>query len=158
MTGLTLEQLNDRVAISDVLHRYCRAIDTKDWALLETVFVEDMEADFTSFAGRDVVRGRDNWLSAIRLTISGLEATQHLTGNHTITLDGDSAALRADLQAVHILANPRGDGEYTVGGWYDIDCVRTADGWRVKRYKLTVRWSRGNRDILRIAAKAAAAG
>ncbi|MEQ9643109.1 MAG: nuclear transport factor 2 family protein [Alphaproteobacteria bacterium] len=155
MTGLTLDQLNDRVAISDVLHRYCRAIDIKDWALLETCFTEDLEADFTSFAGRDVVCGRDNWLKAIRLTISGLEATQHLTGNHTIALHGDAASLRADIQAVHILANPRGDGEYTVGGWYDIDLRRTDDGWRIGRYKLTVRWSRGNRDLLRLAAKRA---
>lgn len=155
MTGYTIDQLNDRIAVSDVLHRYCRAIDTKDWALLATCFVEDMEADFTSFAGRDVVRGRDNWLAAIRLTISGLEATQHLTGNHTIALDGDSATLRADIQAVHILANPRGDSEYTVGGWYDIDLVRTADGWRIRRYVLTTRWSRGNREIMRLASKRA---
>ena len=155
MSGLSVAQLNDRIAVSDVLHRYCRAIDTKDWALLEGCFTEDLEADFRSFAGREVVRGRAIWLAAIRKTIAGLGATQHLTGNHAIALDGDAATLRADIQAVHILVNERGDGEYTVGGWYDIDLRRTADGWRMCRYKLSVSWARGNRDLLRIAAKRA---
>ena len=150
-----LGMLQDRIAISDVLHAYCRAIDTRDWALLETVFAADIEADFRSFAGREVVRGRDNWLPAIRKTVGGLTATQHLTGNHVIVLDRDSATLRADLQAVHILQNERGDGEYTVGGWYDIELSRLPEGWRIRRYKLTVSWARGNRDILRIAAKRA---
>jgi ketosteroid isomerase-like protein len=148
-----MARMNDRIAVSEVLHTYCRAIDAKDWALLERCFTEDLEADFRSFAGREVVRGRETWLAAIRTTIAGLTATQHLTGNHTIALDGDCAVLRADLQAVHILQNARGDGEYTVGGWYDIELARTADGWRMRRYTLTVSWARGNRDILRIAAK-----
>jgi hypothetical protein len=150
-----LHLLQDRIAVSDVLHTYCRAIDTRDWALLETVFAADMAADFRSFAGREVVRGRDAWLAAIRKTIAGLSATQHLTGNHVIAVAGDTATLRADLQAVHILQNERGDGEYTVGGWYDIELARTADGWRITFYKLTISWARGNRDILRIAAKRA---
>lgn len=155
MTTNAIAALNDRVAISEVLHTYCRAIDTKEWGLLEQVFAEELEADFRSFAGRDVVRGRAAWLAAIRRTVGGLTATQHLTGNHSIALEGDRATLRADLQAVHILQNSRGDCDYTVGGWYDIDLVRTADGWRISRYTLTVSWARGNRDILRIAAKQA---
>lgn len=152
MTDKAVQELLDRADISAVLHRYCTAIDTKDWALLETCFTEDLEADFRSFAGREVVKGREQWCAAIRSTIAGLDATQHMTANHVHQIDGDAATLRADLQAVHILANERGGEEYTIGGFYTIDLARTPDGWRFRRYALTVRWHRGNRAILRLAA------
>lgn len=152
MTDKAVQELLDRADISAVLHRYCNAIDTKDWALLETCFTEDLEADFRSFAGREVVKGREQWCAAIRATIAGLDASQHMTANHSHQIDGDAATLRADLQAVHMLANERGGDEYTIGGYYDIDLTRTPDGWRIRRYALTVRWHRGNRAILRLAA------
>ena len=155
MTDSAQNELLDRADISAVLHRYCQAIDTKDWRLLESCFTEDLVADFTSFAGREAVEGRDKWLQAIKGTIAGLDATQHMTGNHIHTVDGDAAQLSAYIQAVHMLANDKGDSEYTVGGWYDIDLRRTGDGWRICRYALNVRWHRGNRGILRMAARKA---
>ena len=104
-----LAELQDRIAISEVLHRYAAAIDGKDWALLRSCFTDDLEADFRSFGGLEVVRGADAWVEAIRSTIQGMDATQHLTGNHSHRLDGDAATLSADVQAVHILANQSGN-------------------------------------------------
>jgi hypothetical protein len=155
MTDATVQELLDRADVSAVLHRYCRAIDTKDWALLESCFTEDMEADFRSFAGRETVKGQEPWLAAIRSSMAGMDATQHLSGNHNAQIDGDRATLRADIQAVHILHDARGDSEYTVGGWYDIEFTRAPEGWRIHRYSLTVSWHRGNRDLLRQAARKA---
>lgn len=155
MSADPLAELQDRIAISEVLHRYAAAIDGKDWALLRSCFTDDLEADFRSFGGLEVVRGADAWVAAIRSTIQGMDATQHLTGNHTHRLDGDQAKLSADVQAVHILANQSGDNEYTIGGSYDCDLVRTAEGWRIRRYVLKVRWHRGNRHIIRLATRAA---
>lgn len=149
----SLQHLIDRAEISDVLHRYAKAIDTKDWALLATCFTEDLEADFRSFAGKEVVSGRGRWVEAIRSTIQGMDATQHLTGNHSHQVRGDEASLTAYIQAVHWLRNDRGDTEYTVGGYYDCELVRSPEGWRIRKYRLTVIWARGNRDILRLAQK-----
>lgn len=36
----------DHIAIQNVLSRYCDALDTKDWALLNDVFVADVDADY----------------------------------------------------------------------------------------------------------------
>ncbi len=149
MTDANVQLLLDREDISQVLYRYATAIDTRDWDLLATCFSEDLEADFRAFGGREVVKGRDTWLAAIRSTIEGLDATQHLTANHVHTVDGDEGTLVAYLQAVHRLDTARSDPEYTVGGYYTCDMVRTAEGWRMRRYSLAVTWHRGNRDILR---------
>jgi hypothetical protein len=152
MTRLLL----DRAEISGVMHRYCTAVDTRDWALLASCFTPELEADFRSFGGREVVRGRDAWVEAVRATVGGLDATQHLTANHVHEIDGDTAHFTAYLQAVHVLANDQGDPEYTVGGYYDCDMVRGPDGWRIARYSLNVTWHRGNRHILRLGTRRAA--
>ena len=85
----------------------------------------------------------------------GLEATQHLMSNPMVDLDGDRARCRMYVQAVHVLPNPGGDAEFTIGGYYDDRLVRTADerrgGWRIEAVKLTVWWRRGNPDIMRLA-------
>ena len=149
MTDANVQLLLDRADISQVLYNYATAIDTRDWDLLAGCFTEDLEADFRSFGGREVVKGRDTWVAAIKSTIEGFDATQHLTANHVHKIDGDTGTLVAYLQAVHRLDTARSDPEYTIGGYYTCDMVRTPDGWRMRRYSLSVSWHRGNRDILR---------
>jgi len=149
-TDANVQLLLDREDISQVLYRYATAIDTRDWDLLATCFTKDLEADFRAFGGREIVKGRDIWLEAIKSTIAGLDAPQHLTANHVHTVDGDSGTLVAYLQALHRLDTARSDPEYTVGGYYTCDMLRGEDGqWRMRRYSLSVTWHRGNRDILR---------
>ena len=154
MTETKLQLLLDRDHISQVLHTYATAIDTRDWELLASCFTEDLEADFRAFGGREGVTGREAWVEIIKGTIAGLDATQHLTANHVHRIDGDTATLTAYLQAVHRLDSARGDPEYTVGGYYTCDMARGTpdevnDGWRMRRSSLSVTWHRGNRDILR---------
>ena len=149
-TDAKVQLLLDREDICQVLYRYATAIDTRDWDLLATCFTDDLEADFRSFGGREVVKGKAQWLEVIKGTIQGLDATQHLTANHVHTVDGESATLVAYLQALHRLDTARSDPEYTVGGYYTCDMLRGDDGqWRMCRYALAVTWHRGNRDILR---------
>ena len=149
MNDAKIQRLLDRDDISQVLHTYAIAVDTRNWDLLETCFMEDLEADFRDFGGHGVVKGRDNWMAAIKGTLEGLDATQHLTANHVHQINGDTATLTAYLQALHRLDTARSDPEYTVGGYYTCHVVRGGNGWRIQRYKLNVTWHRGNRDILR---------
>jgi uncharacterized protein (TIGR02246 family) len=142
----------DRLAVIDVLNRYATAIDTRDWTKLDEVFAEDAVGDFTSFGGRDEMIGREAIVAGIRAVIDGFEVTQHLLGNQSARIDGDTAHLTAYIHAVHILTGGRGDPEYTIGGRYEIDLNRTPFGWRAIRHVLLVTWDRGNRDLVRRAA------
>ena len=51
------------------------------------------------------------------------------------------------MQARHQL----GAEHYTIGGYYTGHMVRTPQGWRIARYKLTVTFSDGDRRLLRTA-------
>ena len=158
MTDPTVKQLLDKIEVGEVMNRYCLAVDTRDWDLLTNCFTQDCEADFRSFGSREVVRGRDVWVAMVRETIGGLDSTHHATSNHLAEINGDDAKLTAYIQAMHWLQNDLGDPEYTVGGHYICNMVRTDAGWQIAQYSLNVTWQRGNRHILRLGRRWASVG
>ena len=44
-----LQELIDRAAISDMVHAYATAVDTRDWELFRSLFVDPLLLDFSSF-------------------------------------------------------------------------------------------------------------
>lgn len=150
MTSPDLRDLLDRAEIGDLLNRYASAIDGRDWPSLRTVFADEIEADFTSLGNGDPFRGpAEEWVEWVRRTVEGFDATQHIITNAESRIDGDEATCRANLQAMHVLLTGLGDPHYLIGGYYHHDLVRTAEGWRSRRYRLTITWTRGNRYLFR---------
>lgn len=126
----TLRALADRLAIDDLLTRYCRAIDTKDWDLLDTVFVPDATIDYTSSGG---VRGQlpavKAWLAEV---LPRFPMSQHLVTNRDVRVDGDVATSRCYFY--NPMGAPAPDGGlalFFVGGYYNDRLVRTPAGWRI---------------------------
>ena len=140
--------LLDRVELCELMNRYAASIDLRDWPRLRTVFADHVEADFTSMGTKTVFRGpAEDWVAAIRATITGFDATQHFFANHSVELDGDRATDLRYMQARHVL-----DGaHYTIAGYYTSEMLRTPGGWRIAKYKLTVTWTDGDRRLMGIA-------
>ena len=132
--------LDERDIVAVAL-RYCRALDTKDWPALATVFLPDSTADLSS--GTDLV-GLDAIVGRIRTALEHLDDSQHLVGNHEVSVDGDTATHRCYLQAQHVRRAATGGPNYLVGGRYEDRLVRTAQGWRIAHRTLTVMWTDGN--------------
>ena len=136
-----LQTLLDDHEIRHLAFRYCRALDTKDWALLDEVFVPDATAELgtpATLQGVDAIRAR------IRGALERLDDSQHLVGNHEIEVDGDTATHRCYLQAQHVREAAVGGPNYIVAGRYEDRLVRTANGWRIAHRTLTVMWTDGN--------------
>jgi len=144
-----VRSLLDRVELEEVMNRYATSIDLRDWARLRTVFVDGLvEADFTSMGVKQVFRGpTEEWVERVRQTIVGFDATQHFFANHSVEIDGDHAVDTRYMQARHQF----GDAHYTIGGYYTGQMERTATGWRIARYALTVTFSDGDRRLMGLA-------
>jgi len=137
----TLQTLLDDHEIRQLAFRYCRALDTKDWALLDDVFLPDATGQLgspTILVGIEAIRDR------IRTALERLDDSQHLVGNHEIAVDGDTATHRCYLQAQHVREAAAGGPNYIVAGRYEDRLVRTDVGWRIAHRTLTVMWTDGN--------------
>lgn len=145
--------LADRAEVSDVLHRYATGLDRRDWALYRSIFTDEVDMDFSSIgmpAGRVAA---DTWVERARVLFAGFDATQHLSANHVHDICGDEATCTSYMRAEHFVLNSEGENYYTMGGYYTNRLVRTAEGWKLRGVTLTVTWNRGNRHVLRLAAR-----
>ena len=133
---MDLRELSDRLEIAELLARYARALDTKDWTLWRAVFTDDAHIDYRSAGGiagdRETVA---NWLAE---TIGAFPMTQHYVTNLEIELDGDAARVRAMFY--NPLRFPGADDVTFCGGWYHHRVVRTAGGWRSRDLREETLW------------------
>ncbi|MFE1309599.1 nuclear transport factor 2 family protein [Streptomyces sp. NPDC058755] len=146
-------ELQDCHDIIETGTRMMWSVDTRDWAALPGLLGDKVVHDFTSIYG-----GEPQLLAAAEVTgmwsklIGAFDATQHLLGNHLVTVDGDRGVLTASFQSTHRLANPYGSPQWTLYGTYRFGLARTSTGWKIDEIVMTAGWGEGNKDILTLAA------
>jgi hypothetical protein len=99
-----IEELLDKQAITEVLHRYCHALDRNDRAMADSVWHSTGTADYrsgdredgTSSAFRGSAKDFLDWVFASH---AGFEGTSHQVTNILIELDGDRASSCAYVTA-----------------------------------------------------------
>ncbi|MEV0150680.1 MULTISPECIES: nuclear transport factor 2 family protein [unclassified Nonomuraea] len=132
-----------RIEIAETCTRMAVHADRREWELLRGLFADKVLLDYTSLSGgepatlapAEIVKG---WQSAL----GAYKATQHLLGNHLVTIDGDAALCTASFQATHRKPD---DTLWTLGGSYRFTLERTGDGWRITSVVMTAAWSDGSR-------------
>jgi hypothetical protein len=131
----------DWVAICETKARYCRCMDTKDWAGWADCFTEDLVLDTTP-AGGYRVEGRDE---AIRTVLGSIEhaKTAHQVHNPEMEFDPDgqgAEVIWAMNDRVQMAPDKQheGYGGHTGYGNYRERYVKCPDGkWRIKRTTLS---------------------
>lgn len=79
----------DWLAICEVKARYCRMLDSKDWAGYADCFTEDFILD-TRPSGGSIVHGRDEAVKMVRSSVETAK-TAHQVHNPEIGFDSDGA-------------------------------------------------------------------
>jgi 3-phenylpropionate/cinnamic acid dioxygenase small subunit len=131
------QQVSDELEIAALLHRYARAVDTKDWDLYRSVFTDDAHIDYSV----DVFVGSlDEAIGFFSGDFSALVAmSMHYITNIEAEIDGDTAAVRA------MFYNPtqiKGVAELCMfGGYYHHELVRTPGGWRIRHLREEMVWT-----------------
>jgi hypothetical protein len=137
-----MNALTDRADLIELLSRYADIADLKEFTELPgLVFTDPLTLDFESVAGiPPTTMPRGDYLEIVRTAFAPYAATHHAITGHVIDIDGDSATIHAHVRAEHWLPNELAGGgpnRWLVVGFYDNEAVRTADGWRLNRVKLT---------------------
>jgi ketosteroid isomerase-like protein len=139
--------LLDREEVRAVCVRYATALDRRDWALLRQCFRPDVVADYE---GIGTLEGYDAVEDVCRKALEPLAASQHLLGNHDVTVDGDVAHCSTYFQAQHVRPGAPGGDLFVVAGTYTDRMTREDDGWRIATRRLDVVWTDGNPAVLAV--------
>ena len=125
--------MDDLEAIKQLKGRYCRTMDTKDWAAMRQVFTDDVTMDTTQ-SGGNVVTGADEFMAFLVPTI-GEVVTVHQC--HTPEIDLTSPTEAAGIWAMEdLLRFP--DGTELHGFGHYTETYRKGDGgWRIASSTLT---------------------
>ena len=130
------QALADRLEIHELLARYARGVDDRDWDLYRSVFTDDAHIDYTS-AGA-IAGTRDEVTSFLEQGFATIPWSQHYITNIEVDLDGDAAHVRAMFY--NPMQLPGMDEPSFCGGFYHHDLVRTPGGWRSARLIEENRW------------------
>jgi SnoaL-like domain len=119
--------------LTDLLHRYARAIDTGELDLFDRVFIPEATMDFGPRGG--VRDGIEAIRAYIREALDRYDVVQHYISNITAG-EGEASCY---FLAWHL----KGDKPpFIVGGEYRDRLVETGEGLRIAHRTLDWRWSR----------------
>ncbi len=125
---LSLQEISDRLEITDLTVRYSHAVDTGQWELLGEIFTADARIDFTAMGGP--CGGVEEITAFLRATMPTFPAYQHLVANTSIVLDGDTATARTMCHNPLTLPGP--DARLMFCGLWYLDRFARVDGvWRI---------------------------
>jgi hypothetical protein len=126
----------DRLRIVDLVHAYCRGVDSIDESTLAGVFTEDCAVDYgPGMGGRR--QGRDVVVAGLLAGLPNFDATHHQVSNIEIRFDETDAATGVTyVTAWHRFPDARPDA--TLWGQYHDRFVRTPSGWRIAERVLFV--------------------
>ncbi len=117
---MSLEILEAKEAIRDLVLLYSRAVDRKDVALLRTLYTDDaIDTHGDSFDG-----GAADYCDFIEKSVPHIRYSGHHVCNHLISVDGDTGEGEVYAIAWHIFPDKQG------GLTEDCMCVRYIDRYR----------------------------
>lgn len=129
---MSTQILVDRAAIQDVMLKYVSAVDDRDFDRYRSCFTSDVE--IIGFAP-EVLRGTAAVIDFVKPAMAPFGASQHLIGPSLITIDGDAAHARTEVQATQCFKEPEGR-TLTLWASYETDFVRVGGEWKIKKHLL----------------------
>ena len=142
-----LARLADHQEIHDLMMRFGRGLDSKDWALYRSCFADRVIVDFgqsTGHAARFV--SADGFVAFARMRQRGHTAF-HQYSNFQASVTGDHARCILYMMARHRVTGIDGDPLNIFVGWYDNEFIRTPQGWRISKLRHPLQWIEGNAAI-----------
>ncbi len=133
-----IEELLDRVAIEDVLYRYCHAVDRCDAELLRSVYWPGAIDDHIFWQGT-----AEEFVDFCIPVLESRDQTLHSITNVMIRIEGDQAYVQSYYRAYERLRKKDGTpNDLTMYGRY-LDRMEKREGeWRIAGRKVQMDWWR----------------
>lgn len=130
-----LQAVIDKAVLHELVQRYCRACDRRDFALLRSLYHDDAIDDH----GKLFCGSAQEYVEWLPSMVARYEATVHSITNALFALDGDFAEGEIYTVAYH-RTHPPEAREIIIGGRYLDRYARRGGEWRFLRRWLALDW------------------
>jgi ketosteroid isomerase-like protein len=142
MSGETAAALAEVMAaereITQVLYRYCHAVDRHDMAELLSVYHPGAADEHGSYSGT-----AEGFVAYLDERMPRMyQATMHVLTNITINVRGDAADTESYVTASHLIRVEYGGGLFWFAGRYIDRFEKRAGEWRIARRVLLRSWEK----------------
>jgi hypothetical protein len=138
-----------REEIVEVINKLFVYTDMQDWKKLQAeVFSDDVFFDMSSMGGpKSETTSRaicDTWKKGF----AGIDSINHLSGNYLVHINDITATVFAYATATHYKESAAKGKTREFVGTYDISLMKHGIGWRIYRFKYTLKFKTGNADLI----------
>lgn len=125
-----ISALVDRAVITDAIHSWCTAIDSRDWARMRNLLTDPVHIDYSSNGSISGDMPVEAWITRLK-GLHGFDATLHMVSNLVIAVNGDAATCTSYVNAMHFLNDEgREFGAYVCGS-YIHKLKRNGESWNI---------------------------
>jgi len=143
-----IAELIDKSDITSVLNSYFRALDEKNCDAEHFATFLTTDARMTRPNGASLV-GPEEISASHRQSFARFEGTQHFLTTPDVSIEGDTAAVRANLIAMHMWQGSHTNANdienfFVAGGVVSARLIRTDGHWKISQLSNAVVWRGGS--------------
>jgi ketosteroid isomerase-like protein len=142
-----IAELINKAAITSVLNSYFRALDEKNLDAQHFATFLTTDARMTRPNGASLV-GPEEISASHKHSFARFEGTQHLLTAPDISIEGDTAAVRANLVAMHMWQGSNANANnpdhfFVAGGVVSAQLIHRDGHWKISQLSNAVVWRGG---------------
>ncbi|MBV9001430.1 MAG: nuclear transport factor 2 family protein [Solirubrobacterales bacterium] len=138
----SLQNLQDRTDIADVLYRYSSSVDSFDTDGVRSTLADDIWAQY---GNGDPVEGGDKLAAWIAEATATVIWQHHLLNVYNISIDGDHAKTLSYLTSYQVFEENPEAAIILVARYHD-ELRRTPDGWKISKRIMELLWGESKAD------------
>ncbi|MDA2893458.1 nuclear transport factor 2 family protein [Mycolicibacterium sp. BiH015] len=140
--------VSNQDAVRDVLHRFLRALDERDYQSAASYLTDPVRFDYRALSGKFMPDSPDALVAQVRDDHRHLDGVQHVVSNHVVNIDGTTAHCWVNFIATHSILRNGEPRTWTLGGRYRYQLIHQRGGWKLAECVITPVWEQGSRDIM----------
>lgn len=139
-------QFTPREEIIEVINKLFVYTDHQEWTKLqEEVFASRVEMDMVSMGAPspEKISSREicyRWEAGFK----EFDSIHHQSGNYIVNINGEEASVFAYSIASHYKESAKKGKSREFIGSYDLHLMKNQAGWRIDKFKYTLKYSSGN--------------
>src|SRR6476659_916201 len=137
-----------REEIVETVNRLFVYTDNQEWTKLDNeVFTREVDFDMSSIGGEKKEMTSKAICELWKNGFKDIDFVNHLAGNYIVNIQDSTATVFAYATATHYKKSASKGKTREFVGTYDIGLLKQSIGWRIYKFKYTLKYSTGNIDL-----------